>query len=80
MAREESDDILTTSFNESEIFDDNKDLNRNNQNQVDNNDDDSIFSDDDDGRQYNMCYSYTSLIIISLVFISFTWSRTILSQ
>lgn len=41
-------------------------------------DDDDETSEEDE-KVYNLCYSYTSLVIISLVFISFTWARTILS-
>ena len=34
----------------------------------------------DDLKNYNMCYSYSCLIIISLVLIEFTWVRQIIGQ
>jgi hypothetical protein len=33
-----------------------------------------------DEREYNLAHAYTSLVLLSLVLVSFTWARNILSE
>ncbi len=43
----------------------------------------SEYSDDeeldDDDSEYNLCYSYSALVVISMVLVFNTWSRNLLS-
>ena len=46
---------------------------------IDENEEDDDEEMDDDDSEYNMCYSYSALIIISMVLIFNSWSRTMIS-